>query len=81
MKGAVSTIILVVIALVVVAAVLSSYYNPGEKSATTGRAVISKSANDRLGFQEQCNPNRDMCDVGLICKLGRDNAYRCLKIE
>lgn len=44
-------------------------------SATTGRATEV----GRLGFLEQCNPRIDDCDTGLICKLGRDNTYRCLR--
>ena len=44
-------------------------------SAATGRAT----AVSKLGFLESCDPNRDMCDVGLICKLGRDSVYRCLR--
>ena len=49
-------------------------------SAVTGRAVKpSISESSRLGFLESCNPNRDACDSGLVCKLGRDNVYRCLR--
>ena len=44
-------------------------------SAVTGRAT----AVARLGFLEPCSSVRGMCDIGLVCKLGRDNIYRCLR--
>ncbi len=83
MKGAVSTIILLIIAAIVVLAVVYNYYKPAESLVkSTGRAVTPTiSENSRLGFLESCNPNRDACDAGLVCKLGRDNIYRCLLIS
>ena len=143
MKGAVSTIVLVLIAVVVVGAIALNYYKPAEtpsipKATVTERDCQSKlsaycstwnsnrysresvSAGGRpgpwslyargcdveqpttsdcdrvsstsavtgriaevgiLGFLESCNPNRDVCTTGLVCKLGRDNIYRCLRAE
>jgi len=82
MKGAVSTIVLVSIAIVVVAAILYGYSNsqsPSEKSVT-GRAVGSGSTEvSLLGLLESCNPNKDRCQPGLVCKLATDNIYRCLR--
>jgi len=82
MKGAVSTVVLVLIAAVVVAAVYSYYNSTQSPTLPTGRSVTDKATGDvgNLGFLESCNPNRDRCDVGLICELGRDNVYRCLRI-
>jgi len=81
MKGVASTVILLIIAAVIVLAVVYNYYKPAESLVKpTGRAVtpsISESGN--LGYLESCNPNKDRCDVGLVCKLGRDNLYRCLR--
>lgn len=83
MKGAVSTIAIIAVAAVLVAAVGYGYYNSPEKSlSATGRAVTSKSTTDsRLGYQDPCNPNRDRCNVGLVCKFASDNIYRCLQIS
>ena len=78
MKGTVSITILLIIAAVFIVAVLYNF-KPAEK-LTTGRAVTGGSTDvGRLGFLESCNPNRDRCDVGLVCNLGRDNLYRCLR--
>lgn len=81
MKGVASTIILLIIVAVIVLAVVYNYYKPTESIVKpTGRAatpVISE--NSILGYLESCNPNKDRCAVGLICKLGRDNIYRCLR--
>ncbi len=46
-------------------------------SAVTGRIAEV----GRLGFLEPCNINKDTCATGLICKLGRDNLYRCLRVS
>jgi len=83
MKGAVSTIVLVLIAAVVVAALVYNYYKPVEKPVLpTGRTVTGGGTQaGTLDFLEPCNPNRDRCDAGLVCKLGRDNIYRCLRIS
>lgn len=41
---------------------------------TTGRIV--QTGKD---FLDSCNPRIDTCAAGLVCKLGRDNTYRCLR--
>jgi len=80
MKGAASTIVLLLIAAVVIATVAYSYYKPTTPSLPTGRVVTEKVADTgSLGLQESCNPNKDQCVPGSICKLGRDNIYRCLR--
>lgn len=81
MKGAVSTIVLLIIVAVIVLAVVYNYYKPTESVLKpTGKAVTpSISEGGNLGYLESCNPNKDRCDAGLVCKLGRDNIYRCLR--
>lgn len=80
MKGVASTIILLIIAAIIVVAVLYNYKPSENLTKPTGRAVSGSTDVGRLGFLESCNPNRDRCDVGLICALGRDNIYyRCLR--
>lgn len=83
MKGVASSVIIVAIAaILVIVLIYNNYQSSGSTSLpTTGRAVTAVDNNDdgKLGLLESCNPNRDRCDNGLVCKLDRENVYRCLR--
>ncbi len=83
MKGVASSIIVIaIVAILLVVLVYSYYQSSGSPSLpTTGRAIttVDNNGDSKLGLLESCNPNRDRCDNGLVCKLDRENVYRCLR--
>ena len=83
MKGAAGTVVLILVAAVVLTVLVYNYYSPLESTssqrAVTGRVATGGVADTgNLGFLESCNPNKDRCDAGLVCKLARNNIYKCL---
>ena len=82
MKGVASSVIIIAIAVILlIVLVYNHYQSSGSPSLpATGRAVTTAdNSGERLGFLDSCNPNRDRCDTGLVCRLGRENVYKCLR--